>query len=75
MLAKGDGGGFGAVGGAELREDRREVFAHGQVLKVKTAWHAYPEAQVVNAGEWVDGKKPGYANILWVTPGLKILFY
>lgn len=64
-----------SVGDLVFAETTAKLDLDGQVLKVKTVWHAYPEAQVVNAGEWIDGKKPGYANIKWVTPGLKILFY
>ena len=45
----------------------------GHVLSVGSPWHAYPMQGVINAGEWIDGKKPGYANIKWRTPGMAIM--
>ena len=42
-------------------------------LIVKSPWHAYPQSAVLNAGEWIDGKKLGCANIKWGAPGLAIM--
>lgn len=46
----------------------------GHNLKVKTPWHAYPQETVLNAGEWIDGKRPNWSNITWGGSGLVILF-
>lgn len=51
---------------------------NGKVLSVRQPWRdtSSVRGQILNAGEWIeDAKKPGYENIKWGIPGLKILFY
>ena len=47
----------------------------GHVLDVNSPWRPYPadKAKILNAGEWVDGRKPGYTNIWWQKLGLVIM--
>ena len=62
-----------SVGDLVFVETTAKLDLDGNVLKVKTPWHAYPQSQVVNAGEWVStGKRPGYVNIQWSIPGLVV---
>ena len=47
----------------------------GHILKMNGEWRDYSadKAKFLNAGEWIDGKKPGYANVRWKTAGLSVL--
>lgn len=61
------------LGDLQVEDDQCLLDLGGHVLNIGTKYHAYKSAGIINAGEWIDGKKPGYANIQWRSMGLVIM--
>lgn len=56
-----------------IESDSAKLDLQGHNLKVKAPWHAYPQETVLNAGEWIDGKRPGYENLRWQGLGFMLM--
>ena len=59
-----------------LEDATSRIDLDGKVLSIRSSYRDYSadKAKIQNAGEWIDGEKPGYANVKWGVPGLAIFF-
>ena len=48
-----------------IEADSAKLDLTGHQLIVKSPWHAYPTATVLNGGELTEGKRPNWSNITW----------